>query len=216
MYPNGSSGLLLLLYVKKKKKITNIAFNCLTPEQRRQRRKKLCNTLSFPHALPLLYPSDGEVKVQFCKSAREIKVLACYNDCHPPTNLFPVEGHHRQSVSKKSQDSLINLLTVAEGNKDRYCRRGGSETELQHGYTVCSSGESEKKTSYDGGGGGGGVCGWRKWLRSVFVVTPARWSLWNDKAPPLNGCFAAAPPPPALPPSSSLCVTKYSVCLTGW
>lgn len=92
--------------------------------------------------------------MQFCKSAREIKVLACYNDCHPPTNLFPVEGHHRQSVSKKSQDSLINLLTVAEGNKDRYCRRGGSETELQHGYTVCSSGENEKKTGYDGGGGG--------------------------------------------------------------
>lgn len=132
-----------------KKKITNIAFNCLTLKQRRhtnwqKKKKNYVTPCFFAHALPLLYPSDGEVKVQFCKSAREIKVLACYNDSHPPTNLFPVEGHHRQSVSKKSQDSLINLLTVAEGNKDRYCRRGGRETELQHGY-MCVPVEKVKR-----------------------------------------------------------------------
>lgn len=33
-----------------------------------------------------------EARVQFCKSAQEIKALACYNGCRPPANLFSWKG----------------------------------------------------------------------------------------------------------------------------
>lgn len=59
---------------------------------------------------------DKEAKVQFCKSAQEIKALACYNGCCPPAQPLLTEGHHRQSTClEEPQDGPINLPTVWRG-----------------------------------------------------------------------------------------------------
>lgn len=72
---------------------------------------------------------------------------------HPPAS--PVEEHHQQSASKKSQDSLINLLIVPERDKDRYCRREDGEGKRRRELPLSRSitvdvpeeGESRKKGS---------------------------------------------------------------------
>lgn len=48
---------------------------------------------------------------------------------HPQAS--PVEEHHQQRVSKKSQDSRINLLIVPERDEDGYCRRSSRGGERQ-------------------------------------------------------------------------------------
>lgn len=69
---------------------------------------------------------------------------------HPPAS--PVEEHHQQSASEKSQDSLINLLIVPERDKDRYCRRGrGRDRKLRLGCAICSGGVCEKRETSNAG-----------------------------------------------------------------
>lgn len=63
---------------------------------------------------------DKEARVQFCKSAQEIKALACYNGCRPPANLFSQKGTiSRACLWKNPKTAPINLPTVTQRSKDR-------------------------------------------------------------------------------------------------
>lgn len=89
---------------------------------------------------------DKEARVQFCKSAQEIKALACYNGCRPPANLFTRKGTiSRARLWKSPKTAPINLPIVSQRSKDR----SGCETRLRRSF---QQRKVKRETSYRGGG----------------------------------------------------------------
>lgn len=145
-------------------------------------KKKKTHLTTLSLTLLLLHLSTRSWKCNFVNPPSRSK---CYHvlmaATHPPA--FPVEENHRQSATKKSQDSLINLLIVPQRDKDRYCScrdgEGLRQRKLQLSYCIllhiaAEKDRRQKKTSNRDG--------WWQWLRFVFVVTITRFSLWNDKS----------------------------------
>lgn len=157
------------------------------------------NVQSHSFTLP-----DKEARVQFCKSAQEIKALACYNGCRPPANLFSRKGTISNArLWKNPKTAPINLPTVSQRSSDR--------SGYERGYAVPFRRRKVRRETRLQRQGDALCC--RKSTTALsFLAAPAHCEplkAMTTSTKRLLGCGTAAAA------TAPLAVTKSSVCLTG-